>query len=227
MNRYDEIMDDSLIPAANHHLGSNIHVLREEGRMSINELAQKAELNPNYLKEIEKGKVIPNPNEIKKLLPYLRISYYDIMTRDIYEERKNTDKKLRGSKERNNYNWYYGSKKVIVLSLIYLISVPCLYLFGLFVLYPLVKNIYIDTIIYKQIGDNLKYIIAYFPCAIISGIIIVIKFLITHNYHFIWWHIFILSLAITVTEALGIILTIPYYIYTIVNLIIKKGRNHR
>lgn len=227
MNRYDEIVDDSLVPSANPHLGSNIHILREEGRMSINELAEKVEMEPNYLREIEKGKIVPKTNEIKKLLPYLRISYYDIMTRDIYEERKDADKKLRGSSERRNYNWYYGSKKVVVLSLVYLISVPCLYLFGLFVLYPLVKYIYIDTIIYKQLGDNFRYIFAYFPCAIISGIIIVIKFLITHNYHFSWWHIFILSLAITITEALGIILTIPYYIYTIVSLIIKKGRNHR
>ena len=45
MNRYDEIVDDSLVPSANPHLGSNIHILREEGRMSINELAEKV---PNW-----------------------------------------------------------------------------------------------------------------------------------------------------------------------------------
>lgn len=227
MNRYEEFLDELDIPENNPYLGSNIKQLRLEQRLSINEFSKKVNIDEKIIEDIEKKIYIPSFQEVEQMLPVLRISHYDIMTRNIVLERMEAEKKIKHSKERKNYDWYYGSTRKIVLDLIFIISVPLLFLFGLFIIYPVIKNVYIESTIYLAIGENIKYLIAYIFSSIITGIIITIKTLKKINYHFVWWHIFYMSVIITLVEAIGILLTIPYYIYTIVILIIKKGRNHK
>ena len=226
MNRYyDE--EELEIPSSNPYLYSNIKVLREEARLSIDALATKMNVSSEDVKNWELGKVIPTYFQVESLCTFLRISHYDIMTRNIKEERDETERKLKSSRNRSNYDWYYGSKKIITLNLIYLIGLPLIFVFLVF-FWHLVP---IDTpsIIYiiAIFGGLFNYVIAYIGCALISGWIMAITFMIKKRYRFQFWHIFLIGIFITVVELIGIIGTIPYYIYTLVKLITLRGRNHR
>lgn len=227
MNRYEEFLEDLDIPNESIYLGSNINILRKEQRISIDDFAGIVNIDKNIIKQIEQGKVIPSFDEVETISKALRISHRDIMVRNIKEERSIADKSMRNSKDRKNYDWYYGSTKRVVLDLIYLICVPILFILGLFVFYPLSKNAFTDSTLYNLIGENIKYVIAYIICSIITGVIFTINVLRKYNYHFVWWHIFCFSTVSVLVEAVGVLITVPYYIYKLVNLIIKKGRNHR
>lgn len=227
MNRYEEFLEELDIPKENPYLGSNIKQLRIEQRLTIKEFSEKVDISLKTIKDIESNIYIPSFQEVEKMIQVLRISHYDIMTRNIVEERKSAENKIRHSKERKNYDWYYGSVKKIVLDIIFIIGVPVLFLIGLFIVYPIIKNSYVDSTLYNILGENIKYLIAYLFSSVITGIVITIKGLIKFNYHFVWWHIFYFSIIMTIVEVIGFLLTIPYYIYIIINLIIKKGRNHK
>lgn len=92
MNRYkyEEDFSEEVIPKENLHLGSNIKQLRIEKRLSIVDIANKVEVEEEVVKKWESGEQIPTEEQVKKLLPILKISYYDIMTRDIVAERNAT-----------------------------------------------------------------------------------------------------------------------------------------
>ena len=226
MNRYyDE--EEYNIPGSNPCLYSNIKVLREEARLTIEDLAEKMEVSSEVIKLWESNKAVPSYYEIEKLCKYLRISQYDIMTRDILDERNKADKKLRSSSERKNYDWYYGSKKIVTLNLVYLIGMPLLYIFFVFFwhLVPIDLSLFVSII--SIFGNAFNYIIAYVGCALISGWIIAITFMIKIRYRFKFWHLLFISFYVTVVELVGLIGTIPYYIYTLIKLITLKGRNHK
>lgn len=227
MNRYEEFLDELDIPKENPYLGSNIKQLRIEQGLTIKEFSEKVDIDFKKIKEIENNIYIPSFQEVEKMIPVLRISHYDIMTRNIVEERKTSEKKIKHSKDRKNYDWYYGSVKKVVLDMVFIIGIPALFLIGLVIVYPLTKENYVESTLYNYLGENIKYLIAYLFSSVITGIVITINILKKYNYHFVWWHIFYLSVIITIVEAIGVLLTIPYYIYIIINLIIKKGRNHR
>lgn len=226
MNRYyDEEEFD--IPESNPYLYSNIKILREEARISVEELAKLMSVSNEIVKMWESNKLVPSFTEVEQLSKLLRISHYDIMTRNIKQERYEADKKLRSSKSRGDYNWYYGSKKIVVLNLIYLIGLPLIYIF--FVFFWNFVPIEIPYIIYiiNIFGNFFNYVIAYIGCGLITGWIMAITFMIKKRYRFQFWHIFLISIFITVIEIISIVGTIPYYIYTLIKLIILKGRNHR
>lgn len=227
MNRYEEFLDELDIPKENPYLGSNIKQLRIEQGLTIKEFSKKVDIDLKKIKEIENNIYIPSFQEVEKMIPVLRISHYDIMTRNIVEERKTSEKKIKHSKDRKNYDWYYGSVKKVVLDMVFIIGIPALFLIGLIIVYPLTKENYVESTLYNYLGENIKYLIAYLFSSVITGIVITINIFKKYNYHFVWWHIFYLSVIITIVEAIGVLLTIPYYIYIIINLIIKKGRNHR
>ena len=67
MNRYyDE--EEYNIPGSNPCLYSNIKVLREEARLTIEDLAEKMEVSSEVIKLWESNKAVPSYYEIEKLL---------------------------------------------------------------------------------------------------------------------------------------------------------------
>ena len=226
MNRYEEDLYED-IPEVNPHLSTNIKQLRIEARLKEKDLAEKIGVEEQTIKDWEKGKIIPTTQEIEKMLPILRISLYDIMSRDILSERNNAEKKMLKSKDRSNYNWYYGDRRKVLLDIIYLITFPILFLVFAFPLKEIIKPIYIYTDIYTLLGDTSSFIMAYVITSLLSGILISIKLVSYYRIQFQWWHIFWISLLFIVVEIIGIIGTVPYYIYILIRLIILKGRNHK
>ena len=59
-------------------LGANIKLLREEARLTKEELAEKVNISVEELTNIEKGKIIPDNRLLKQMCVYLRISVEDI-----------------------------------------------------------------------------------------------------------------------------------------------------
>lgn len=226
MNRYyDE--EELNVPSTNPYLFSNIQILRKEARLSPSELGEKMNVDEITVKDWESNKLIPSTNEIIKLCSILRISHYDMMTRDIKTERNEAGIKLKNSKDRKNYNWYYGDHKVVILNLIYLIGIPLLYVFFVFFWNFVPIDLALLVKLITLFKGAFPYVVAYVGVSLVSGLIISITFMIKHRYRFQFWHIFLISLFITVVELVGLIGTIPYYIYTLVKLIILRGRNHR
>lgn len=226
MNRYEEELYED-IPEVNPYISTNIKQLRLEARLKEKDLALAIGVEEETIKDWEKGKSIPSRIEIEKMLPHLRIGLYDIMTRDILTERNNAEKKMLKSKDRSNYNWYYGDRKKVLLDIIYLIAFPSLFLLCAFPLQGLMSTIYMFTDIYTLLGDVSPYLVAYVITSLISGILISIKLVIYYRFQFQWWHIFWISLLFIIVEIIGIIGTIPYYIYILIRLIVLKGRNHK
>lgn len=225
MNRYEEeYLED--IPEVNPYLGSNIKVLREEARLKEQDLAEALSVSVEEIKSFEKGTKVPTKDQVLKILPLLRIGHYDIMTRNILEERNNALKAMRNSKERNNYNWYFGDRSVVILNILYLILIPLVFLILAFPLRSFVSfiNFYIGE--YAIISKETPILQAYTVVSFISGVLIVINFLKSINYVFRLWHIIWLSLLLTICVFIGLIGTIPYYIYIVVRLIVLRGRNH-
>lgn len=221
MNRYDE--DEELeIPTSNPHLATNIKQLRIEKRLTQEDLASQLNVSLDIVKAWEKGEIVPTELEIKNMLGILRIGYYDMMTRDILGERNQTTAQMKKSKERNNYDWFYGSKKKVLLDIIYLIAVPVVFVLAYFIL----KNIksYVDM--ERTFSNSTCLLISYVICSLISGVIVSINLAIRYKYTFQIWHLFWITTLCWIVIVIGIVVTIPYYIYIIINLIIKRGKNH-
>ena len=101
------------------YIATNIKVLREEARLSYEDLNEITNIDINRLKMIEKGKIVPTTEEVELLCKPLRIHYEDIIERDILSERNDAGRRMKKSAERRNYNWYLGDKKVLALYLSY------------------------------------------------------------------------------------------------------------
>ena len=76
-------------------LGANIKLLREEARLTKEQLAEKVNISVEELTNIEKGKIIPDNRLLKQMCVYLRISVEDILERDIVEERNEAGRRMK------------------------------------------------------------------------------------------------------------------------------------
>lgn len=224
MNRYDD--EELIAPEQNPAIGTNIKQLRIEKNLSISELSELTGVSEEDILNFEKGTSIPSKNQIESLIGILRISYYDMMTRDILSERNEITLKMKKSKDRSSYNWFYGSKKKIILNILYLIGVPLLFLIAS-VFLKNVQNFINESFETEVFTDTRRYILAYLCCSIVSGVLITIELAIRFNYQFQVWHIMWITTLCWIVVIIGAIGTIPYYIYIIVELITKKGKNHR
>jgi len=225
MNRYDEDYDELEIPEHNEALSTNITQLRIEKRLTTKELAELSLIDESKIIAFEKGQLEPTKEEILKLIAILKISYYDMMTRDIQKERSEITIKMKKSKDRKKYDWFYGSKKKVALDIIYLISVPLVFLLAYFAVGS-VRDAYNEFMEEEVISSSSQTLMAYLICSIISGVIITINLAGRFHYQFQLWHLLWISALCWLVIVIGLIGTIPYYIYVIVNLIIKKGKNH-
>lgn len=224
--RYEDELDESQIPSVNPKLFSNIKQLRLEKRLTTKELASLIHVDEALVISWEKNQAIPSPKQIKEMITYLKISYADMMTRDILAERLEAERRIKHSKERANYDWYYGSRTRIILYLVYLTCVPSIFLLAALGFGNLINNIFKYSTLYSIFNDATKYLVSYGICSIISGVIITIRFFTRINYRFQLWHIFWISTLFWLVLVIGVLATIPYYIYIIVILIVKRGRNH-
>lgn len=190
------------------YISTNIKVLRQEARLSYEELSEITGISVENLKLFEKGKLVPNEFEIRALCSPLRIHYEDIIERDILSERNDAGKRMKRSSERNNYNWYLGNKKVFGLYLGYFLGI--IVLLVVVTLLSKVTNLTILPL-FDENGNWLcatfftSFLTGYVITSYVSGICFVIWLLIKHNYKFKMWHLFLFSIIGSVVSILGIV----------------------
>ena len=97
---------------------SNIKVLREEGRLSVEEFAQRANVSVETVIGWEKGTIKVYTKDLIVICPILKISEEDIRERDIYQERQDAYARMKHGNSRKSFDWYYGNKNKVIYYLI-------------------------------------------------------------------------------------------------------------
>lgn len=64
-------------------LGDQIRRLRKEKKISLRELARRAEISPSFLSEIETGKNFPSPENLKTIACKLKVSVVSLRELDV------------------------------------------------------------------------------------------------------------------------------------------------
>lgn len=214
-------------------LGSNIKLLREEARLTIEEFAIQAGVDVEVVKLWESGKVKPYTKELMVICPILRIHEEDLLERNLVEERQNAYKKMKTGNNRKNFDWYYGSRSKIIFYLLAVILIP---LVGLISYLLLKNNVAIEEmkILWKENSNGetnylLEYahiIYAYALATICGGVFMIIEVVKRFSHYFKTWYIFLaISLSTFLFTIMAIVL-IPFYGYCIYQLVIKKGKNN-
>lgn len=209
-------------------IATNIKVLREEARLTFEELSEITEIEVERLKGFEKGKIVPTEIEVEILCKPLRIHYEDIIERDILSERNDAGRRMKKGADRKNYNWYLGDRKILAIYLTYLLVA----IIGLVGITFLSKLTDIDLIIKSIETEQLMpttyfeafataYILMSFP----AGVAFIVWLLIKLRYRFAWWHIFWLSFVISLIPIIGALTILPGIGYSFYKSIIKRGKN--
>lgn len=73
------------------NINTNIKVLREEARLSVEEFAEKMNVSKETVVNWEKGKQDPTNEQIEQMCPILRIHLEDFLERDIQQETMRED----------------------------------------------------------------------------------------------------------------------------------------
>ena len=217
------------------YLPSNIKVLREEARLSVEEFAKRANVSVETVLGWEKGTIKVYTKDLIVICPILRISEEDIRVRDIKQERLDAYERMKHGSNRSNFNWYYGSRAKVIFYLLPLILIPIAALLGYLVSLSMAEYYQELNDLWVEAGNsspNMLYeyyniiypVIAACAC---GGIFIIIEVIRRFRQYFRWWYIMI---AISLSSVLFVIIgiaTIPYYIYCIYQVFVLKGKNRK
>ena len=77
------------------NINTNIKVLREEARLSVEEFAEKMNVSKETVVNWEKGKQDPTNEQIEQMCPILRIHLEDFLERDIQQERNDAGRRMK------------------------------------------------------------------------------------------------------------------------------------
>lgn len=206
-------------------LGANIKLLREEARLTKEELAEKVNISVEELTNIEKGKIIPDNKLLKQMCVYLRISVEDILERDIVAERNDAGRRMKSSSVRKDYNWYLGDRKKLAIYISYLIVIPVTFILAL-LLFSQTKEILVNELEMPVFQANItifmwSYLITCLPAFVYVLLFIIKKYSIT----FRWWYLLILQFIFTIGMLLAAIALVPGIFYSMYQIFIKKGKN--
>lgn len=218
-------------------LSSNLKLLREESRLSIDELAYKVDVSASDIDAFEKGTKIPNAQTLVKLCEVLRVPYEDVMDRDLTEERKLATqemKKLYKQSSSGELDWYYGNKKDKLLFILYMIYfVLGLVISGL-ALWFIISNLNFEVLQEYYPEAELPLIKAQMIVNAVSwvgsvfglgaGVFIIIDYFKSHTFVFKWWYIFFISLIFTIISIGGLVLSIPFFVKAVKKVFLKNKR---
>lgn len=184
-------------------LSKNIKLLREEARLSKQELADKVNVSVDELITYEKAKAIPSKDLLEKMCVYLRISYEDIIERDLVNERNEAGKRMHQGANIKTYSWYYRTPQELIYYITYIILVGLgYYLLTLFT----------------------NYLYAYIIIGGIAGVYISTFIIRKKHLRFNVYYIFFIPIILSIIIIMGNILMIPFIFHAIYVLLIKHGR---
>ena len=216
-------------------LPSNIKVLREEARLSIEEFAKLSNVSVETVIGWEKGTIKVYTKDLIVICPILKISEEDIRERDIRQERLDAYDRMKHGSNRSNFNWYYGSRAKIIYYLLPLILIPLAGVLGYIV--SLSMSDYYKELneLWVQAGNSapnfmFEYYSIIYPlvgACMCSGVFIIIEVIRRFRQFLKWWYI---MLAISFSSVLFVIIciaTLPYYIYCFYQVFVLKGKNRK
>lgn len=217
------------------YLPSNIKVLREEARLSVEEFAKLAAVSVETVIGWEKGAIKVYTKDLLVICPILRISEEDIRERDIKQERLDAYERMKHGNSRKNFDWYYGSRSKVIYYLLPIILIPLAALLGYLV--SLTMGEYYKGLndLWIQAGNsspNILYeyynIIYPFVAAVICGVIfMVIEVIKRFRQYLRWWYIMIAVSFSSILFFVACVAVIPFYIYCIYQVFILKGKNRK
>lgn len=206
-------------------LGANIKLLREEARLTKEELAEKVNISVEELTNIEKGKIIPDNKLLKQMCVYLRISVEDILERDIVAERNDAGRRMKSSSVRKDYNWYLGDRKKLAMYISYLIVIPVTFILAL-LLFSQTKEILVNELEMPVFQANIRIFMWSYLITCLPTFVYVLLFIIKkYNITFRWWYLLILQFIFTIGMLLAAIALVPGIFYSMYQIFIKKGKN--
>lgn len=217
------------------YLPSNIKVLREEARLSIEEFAKRANVSVETAIGWEKGTIKVYTKDLLVICPILRISEEDIKERNILKERQDAYERMKHGTSRKNFDWYYGDKKKVIYYLLPIILVPLVALFAY--LFSLSMASYYQELNELWIAEgnsapNLLYEYYFIIYPLVAGcmcslVFMVIELIRKFRQYLKWWY-FAIAISFS-TELLFIagIASIPFYIYCIYQVFVLKGKNRK
>ena len=218
-------------------LSDNLKILHQESRLTFEELSEKTGINIEIIKAFESDKLIPNEYQLEELCRVLKFPYEDIYERNLIEERSVATKKMRSAQTREQYNWYFGNRKIFWFYLSYIIFfVIMITLLSLYYVNKLSKvdiaEIYSLYKIYYAITEPYwLFCIKYIYNEVFIGLSIFgfgvagfigFDYFRRHQFIFRWWMLFFISSIIAFLRIFGIVAAIPYLVICISNLI--KGK---
>ena len=217
------------------YLPSNVKVLREEARLSVQEFAHLANVSAETVVGWEKGTIKVYTKDLIVICPILRISEEDIRERDIKQERLDAYDRMKHGNSRKNFDWYYGSKSKVIFYLLPIILIPLAALIGyLFSLsmaeyYKELNDLWVQS---GNTGSNFLfeyyYLIYPLVAATICGLVfIIIEVIKRFRQYLKWWYILIgLSFSSVLLFIAGVAV-IPFYIYCVYQVFVLKGKNRK
>ncbi len=217
------------------YLPSNIKVLREEARLSVEEFAKKANVSVNTVIGWEKGTIKIYTRDLIVICPILKISEEDIRTRNIKQERLDAYSRMKHGNSRKNFDWYYGNSKKVVFYILPLILMPLAALIGYLISLTQVEYYQALNDLWIQSGNSsinilyeyYKIIYPVIAFCFVGIVFVIIELIIRFRQYFKIWYIFIaVSFSSVILPILGI-LSIPYFVYCIYQVFVLKGKNRK
>lgn len=215
------------------YLPSNIKVLREEARLSVEQFAEKAGVSVQTVLNWENGSQKVYTKDLLVICPILRISEEDILERNIKAEREDAYLRMKKGSTRKDFNWYYGNKNKVVFYLIPLILIPVAALLTWFI----VSNLSVFAESIEVLESNnievpiiLRYYYFFYPyiaATLVGSVFIIIEVIKRYRRYFRWWYIVMAISFSTILFCLLAVMLLPYYIYCIYQVFILKGKNRK
>ena len=215
------------------YLPSNIKILREEARLSVEQFAEKVGVSVQTVINWENGLQKVYTKDLLVICPILRISEEDILERNIKAEREDAYLRMKKGNSRKDFNWYYGNKNKVIFYLIPLILIPVIAVITWLIVFNL--SVFTETIGALESNNVdvpiiLKYyyfFYPYFAATIVGSVFIIIEVIKRFRRYFRWWYILMAISFSTLLFGLLAIMLLPYYIYCIYQVFILKGKNRK
>lgn len=219
----------------NNYLASNIKVLREEARLSIEQFAAKANVSVDTVIGWEKGTIKVYTKDLLVICPILRISEEDIRTRDIKSEREDAYRRMKSKGSRKNFDWYYGSTSKVIYYLLPIILIPLAGIIGFLVSLAMADYYKELNDLWIQAGNSapnilFEYYNIIYPivAAVLCGIVFMIIEIIKRFRHYLrWWYIMLAISFSSILFFVACVAVIPFYIYCIYQVFVLKGKNRK
>ena len=215
------------------YLPSNIKVLREEARLSVEEFAKRAGVSVQKVINWENGTERVFTKDLIVICPILRISEEDILERNIKAEREDAYRRMKYGDSRKNFDWYYGSKAKVIFYILPLVLIPLTAIITYFIVSG---NGYFDELILElenqeiEVSNILRYYYIFYPyvAATMVGMVFMIIDIVRRFRRYLRWYYILMAISLSsLLIFAGAIALIPYYVFCIYQVFVLKGKNRK